>query len=473
MKQIITTSLVLLLLCAYSLLTGCQHGDNAPRDTQAPGYVYLNDGQFCLNSKTWFPLMLNYKTDVKGNVVMPISYYGDGTFDSHFHQIANWGFNSLRICMDQSNADVDTTLFFPSVAKMLDAARKNNLRVMLLIKPPFNDAERAYTQALLCRFAQDTILWAYDFMNEPLYFDPAEQRDKRDATNIVAGWRKMMCHYAPHQLFTIGQAEPIEAFEWDPALLPVDFVEMHTYHPLRVASEMYWYGHYAGKPWMVGETGLPTDNDSIPYTWQGIFMEETYRCALANGAIGYGWWEFQDCPMGNFEALYTGLRDANGVEKPAVATISRLLSMPAPSPAVRPINYYNMLGYTNLMITGTITDNHDQPIPGAVIRGWNEDWSVGMNTYSDDHGHFTLVSNDSCTHFEISAPGYSKVKFDHHLTYQPKPDTLPNRSLEYQQIDYRPFLHNDTSMLTFKEERFTLPHATADLGRITLNHTKP
>ena len=45
--------------------------------------------------------------------------------------------------------------------------------------------------------------------------------------------------------------------------------------------------------------------------------------------------------------------------------------------------------------------------------------------------------------------------------------------IEYQQIDYRPFLHNDTSMLTFKEERFTLPHATADLGRITLNHTKP
>ena len=106
----------------------------------------------------------------------------------------------------------------------------------------------------------------------------------------------MVRRNAPHQLFTIGLAEPIEVFEWDPPTIPVDFVEMHTYHPLRVQSEMWWYSHYCGKPWMVGETGLPADDDSVSYGAQMAFMFWTYRYAKINGACGYGWWSFRTAP---------------------------------------------------------------------------------------------------------------------------------------------------------------------------------
>ena len=98
-----------------------------------------------------------------------------------------------------------------------------------------------------------------------------------------------------------------------------------------------------------------------------------------------------------------------------------------------PVNYYNMLAYRNLAVTGTVVDGEGHPVEGAVIRGWNDDWSVGVNTYSDGKGRFRLVSNDICTHFEVSAPGFSRVKFDKANLF-PTNLSLPDRHREYQSI---------------------------------------
>ena len=258
-------------------------------------------------------------------------------------------------------------------------------------------------------------------------------------------WCQLVRRYAPHQLFTIATAEPIEVFEWDPSLLPIDFIEMHTYHPLRVQSEMYWYSRYCGKPWMVGETGLPADDDSVPYAAQAQFIAETYAYARPCGAAGFGWWEFQDYPAGiNFEAQYTGLRTPTGIRKPAVKEVLRLLDWPRNQELPKsstpldtlshPANYYNMLAYCNLAHTGCVVAADGRPIEGAVVRGWNEDWSVGMNTFTDSMGHFRLVSNDLCTHFEISAPGYDRIKFDHRAPHGLRLTQLPDRKREYQSI---------------------------------------
>ena len=145
----------------------------------------------------------------------------------------------------------------------------------------------------------------------------------------------------------------------------------------------------------------------------------------------------------------------------------------------RPVNYYNMLGYKNIRITGTIIDQRTkQPIEGAVIRGWNEWWSVGMNTYSDENGRFTLYSNDECIHFEISAPGKSKAKFNKKLTYRcdsgEKFDVnqLPNRMLEYHQISHHPFLdRSDTTslpVLQFRAEEFNQYKWSGEMGTVML-----
>ena len=418
----------------------CTACDEVSEAIPAAGFVALADGQFAIDGEHWFPKMLNYKADlceVYGRVeVVPAPWYTGGGLREHFDTIASWGFNAVRICLDGDYSGLDTAQCFEATRRAVMAADSAGLRVMLLMRAPLDKYWRDYDCGLMRRLADLPALWAYDLMNEPLYFDPEPERDKCDAANLVCEWRKMVRRNAPHQLFTVATAEPIEVFEWDPSMLPVDFIEMHTYHPLRVQAEMWWYSHYCGKPWMVGETGLPADNDSVTYGAQAAFMFWTYRYAKINNAIGYGWWEFQDCPNGvNFEAKYTGLRDIAGNAKPAADIFKHwfCLGVGIDEDDMVPINYYNMLAYMNVAVTGKIVDAEGRPIEGAVIRGWNEDWSVGMNTYSDSAGRFRLVSNDVCTHFEVSAPGCSKVKLNKSLVY-PAGMQLPDRQREYQQI---------------------------------------
>lgn len=404
----------------------------------APGYVALVDGHFSIDGEEWFPIMLNYKAFIEGEHVVPAPWYTGGDVREHFDTIASWGFNAVRVCLDVMAEGGDTAMMYRATRRMVQQADSAGLHVMLLIKAPFEGWWKDYAAGLMRRLTDLPALWAYDLMNEPLYFDTVQNRVKCDAHNIVCEWHRMMRENAPHQLFTVATAEPIEVFEWDPSMLPVDFLEMHTYHPLRVQAEMWWYSHFTGKPWMVGETGLPADDDSVPYQAQVGFMYETYRYAKFHGAIGYGWWEFQDCPEGvNFEAQYTGLRDIHGQRKPA-ADLPNLfkylcLGFETDEDLMPPANYYNMLAYSNVAVTGRVVDERGKPIGSAVVRGWNADWSVGMNTFSDSTGRFRLVSNDTCTHFEISAPHCSKVKFDRSLPY-PATLSLPDREREYQQI---------------------------------------
>ncbi len=475
------------------LMVGCNHSDNdiMYNDSLPPiteGYVGLQDGEFVLDGEEWFPKMLNYKAFIRrvgdSLEVVPADYYHGRSIEEHFDTIAAWDFNAIRLCLDVLDQDMDSAAMFRATRRVIQEADSAGLKVMLLIKTPFEPYWQSYTKGLLRHLADLPALWAYDFFNEPLYFDPEPERDKMDAARLVSKWRHWVRQYAPHQLFTIATAEPIEVFEWDPALLPVDFIEMHTYHPLRVFSEMWWYSHYCGKPWIVGETGLPVDNDSVPYEWQEQFMWDTYRFAKINNAIGFGWWEFQDNPQGvNFEAQYTGLSDCNGKRKPAVNLVWHLgkicLGVGVDSDIVPPVNYYNMLAYSNIRLTGKVVDETTgKPVEGAVIRGWNDDWSVGMNTYTDSNGRFTLYSNDYNVHFEVSAPKMSKQKFDrHNLKYKNigslDPDNLPDRQREYQQIDYRPYFNKKyEDIIPFNTDydstHFNRYSLDGDLGTISL-----
>lgn len=436
-------AIVLATACGKREVCSCEAEEWLPQP--AEGYVTIeNDGYngrcFMVDSTRWFPKMMNYKAamqEVNGRLeVVPADFYTGNSVREHFDTIAAWGFDAVRICLDAIEPQDDTAAMFEATRRAVMQADSAGLRVMLLIHPPFKGYWRDYAEGLMRHLADLPALWAYDLMNEPLYFDPKPKRSKQGAVREVCEWRKMVRTNAPHQLFTIGLAEPLEVFHWDPTMLPVDFVEIHTYHPLRVQAEMWWYSHYCGKPWMVGETSLPADGDSVSYEAQMDFMFWTYRYAKINNAIGYGWWGFQDCPnWGNFEARYTGLRDSAGNSKPASELFKHwfCLGVGLDEDHMLPANYYNMLAYNNLAITGRIVDPNGQPVEGAVIRGWNSDWSIGVNTFSDSAGRFRLVSNDVCVHFEVSAPRCSRLKFDRKPHY-PKDIQLPEREREYHSI---------------------------------------
>lgn len=486
-------------LALLALLTSCHRQSPIviiyPEDSvaiPAPDYVGLAGDHFVINGEPWFPLMLNYKAFIKpvgdSLEVVPAPYYQGDDISQHFDTIAAWGFNAIRLCLDVLDYDMDSTAMFQATRRVIQQADSAGLRVMLLIKTPFDPYWQSYTKGLLRTLADLPALWAYDFMNEPLYFDPEPKREKQDAVGVACEWLHWVRTYAPHQLFTIATAEPIEVFEWDPSILPIDFIEMHTYHPLRVQSEMWWYSHYCHKPWIVGETGLPADNDSVPYEWQREFMLAAYEYAMKNNAAGFGWWEFQDYPEGvNFEAQYTGLCDTSGIRKPAAGMVSLLDDIITSSPSIYrdepPVNYYNMLGYRNVCLTGQIIDKKTKkPVEGALVRGWNDNWSVGMNTYTDSNGRFTLYSNDYNVHFEVSAPGMSHLKFNRKNIKYSKvgnidENNLPNRSLEYQQIDYRNFIPVDNNgnrhfCLDFNSKCFNLYSLSGDMGTIKLEYLK-
>lgn len=522
-------SLAILLLCLSFFATSCQKTDK--KKLSQTDFIYLENNVFKLHGKTFFPVMLNYipsfqVTENDEMVVAPCIDYDSVQFveargkeavkqqlDGHFQLISELGFNTIRVCFDRLQQDEvgyyyaaderkfrigneqDEAKILNGINEFVATAAAHGLKVMPLIKAPALSQElENFTTKLLRYFQQNPTIFAYDFMNEPLYFDWVEKRDKKDAVNIVSHWRQLMTQYAPNQLFTIGFSEPIEVFEWDPSLLPVDFVEFHTYHPLRIPSEIYWYSHYVGKPWIIGETGLPADNDSISYAEQAAFMQDVYQLVRDAGGCGFGWWDFQEASDTHFEAQYTGLLNHEGrtqtadgkytimgTLKPAALLVKPLADY-TPKAQKRPVNYYNMLGYKNIRITGTILDMRThKPIEGAVIRGWNEWWSVGMNTFSDENGHFTLYANDLCVHFEISAPRYDKVKFDKNDIHFTSPhggtfnvSQLSDREREYHQISFQPFLRKKDincksySSFNFKAEEFSSYEWSGDMGTILL-----
>lgn len=519
---------VIVLFCTLLTVSSCHK--SPPIHPAETDFIYVEGNGFKLHGETFFPMMLNYivsfqKTQDGRFLIAPsVEYDSIGyveawgkkavkeQLEGHFQLIKEMGFNTIRICFDRTGQDEegyyylagdkkfrignhrDERSILQGMKEFLAIAEAHDLHVMLLIKCPLHSpAIEKFTIRMLKTFSKCPTLFAYDFMNEPLYFDPVEKRKKKEALELVRHWKEMMTKNAPYQLLTIGFSEPLEVFEWDPSMLPVDFVEFHTYHPLRVASEIYWYSKYVGKPWMVGETALPADNDSISYEEQTEFLRETYQLVRDAGGCGYGWWEYQEFPGGSFEAQYTGLLNhqgqtktkdgrytLTGTVKPAGWNFCHLADHYQPKPLERPVNYYNMLGYKNIRITGTIIDQRTkQPIEGAVIRGWNEWWSVGMNTYSDENGHFTLYSNDECVHFEISAPGKSKAKFNKKLTYScatgEKFDAshLPDRMLEYHQISHHPFLdRSDTttsSVLRFRAKEFNQYKWSGEMGTVILH----
>lgn len=474
----------LCFILSVVLLVACHRGgetaspfDCEPRDTRAPGFVYVDSAGFHIDGRDWFPVMINYKLRTS---ITPEQYYFSDDMESHFLDMEQMGFNAVRVCLDRMNVDDtgyclgqrpnllhlshDTAEIFRRYERVLDAADAAHLKVMLLIMPPMDEELEDYTRCLLRHFSNRKTLFAYDFFNEPLYFDSCSECSKAEIFERVNGWRQMMNECAPNQLFTIGFAEPTEVFKWDPSLLPVDFVQIHTYHPMRAANEMYWYSRYIGKPWMVGETALPADGDTISYEDQIRYLYQSYQMALDMGAIGYGWWEYMDCATGpNFEAWHCGMLTPQKKWKPITQEVARLKElkrgkrMTAP-----PDNFYNMLRYENFVLQGVVLDDKGRGVEGAVIRGWNEDWSVGVNTFSDKDGVFHLWSNDICVHFSVSAPGFERVMLyqdDSFMTfeegdYHAVREMLSHRSgfaREYQQIPLLEGLRNDTIFFRYKD----------------------
>lgn len=500
-------------------------------------YVYLENDSFKIDNKIFFPKIMNYIIHprmVEKNIIFSpsLEYDDPKTFDcnnenesearlrAHFKAIKMMGFNSLRLVgmndlkVGKNDYKAYMNVYFDlkkkplivndiligqildALEKVITVANKEGLKVMLLLPKPmknltYTHQKDKYVSTILKRFSEESTIFSYDFFNEPVYFDNSEftdskdvLRDKLSALELVKKWKSQVKKYAPYQLFTISFAEPIEVFEWDPSILPIDFVSIHTYHPLRVPNEIYWFSKYIGKPWLISETSLPADNDSITYQEQSVFMKEAFQRVINCGGIGFGWWQYQDVEWGPFEHNYTPLISSGGKTKldsnnyilgsfKDAANVLPTLKIEKNGDCDCHVNYFNMMGYKNYKVKGKVLDLSGAPIEGAVIRGWNKYWSIGMNTFTNHLGEFNLYSNDECIHFEVSAPGYTRIKFTKRLQYLPNPSDieLENVGLEYHNNHYQWYIdsvYKGKSVFKFDKKMFDNNKVNSSLGVIKL-----
>ncbi|HKK40559.1 MAG TPA: hypothetical protein VJ949_14155 [Cryomorphaceae bacterium] len=479
-------------------MSSCESNYEIPENIDAESFIQLEESGFTLKGERFFPVMINYVADFRqigDTSVLGVHYlyekpegYEYFSIDSvklqrkeHLNLIKEMGFNTIRLCLDrvwQTGDSIaypaagdylylneDNDKIFSAIDDFVADATELNLKLMILIPPPVqNEVVKEYTISMLKHFNGNSTVFSYDFNNEPLYDREHSAIPKAEVFNIVSEWKEWMETYAPLQFITIGYSEPIEVFSWDPSILPVDFLSFHTYNPLRVPNEIYWYANYSGKPWMIGETALLADGDEIPYEWQADYMKDCFDRTVACGGIGFGWWGFQEVPLVDYAEEGTGLMTSDGTVytgdsllpitakfKPAVDKIKTLDADEVDANCERKANYFNMLGYSNYVLSGRLEDESGEPIEGGLIRGWNEYYSIGQNTFSDEEGNFKLYSNDRVFHVMISAPGKEKKEYHEKIEYSAleevalREEDLPNRDLEYQKIDYRNYLRTDSS----------------------------
>jgi len=325
------------------------------------------------------------------------------------------------------SSDENCEKYFKAVQLFFDAVNAEGLKIVFLnsIFHQKSGTEK-YLKRLTENFSCDTAVMAYDLFNEPLYFDSLD-RTKKEVFEITRGWKKIIEDNAPHQLCTIGLEGIREVFKWDPNILNVDFLSMHPYEyePEQVQNEIYWYSKYIHKPWMIGETSLPADDDSVPYSLQKQFAAKTLKRAYDCGAWGYTWWQYKDVDWKVFFPSFMGVVNRKGRTKTKYKNFF-IKGTPKPvadefknfTPGDRKkncpclSNYYNYSPNSNFRIRGHLADENNKPIEGGVIIAWNQWWSHSFHTVTKADGSFELLGNFQFYHWMASATKYSMTRGD-------------------------------------------------------------
>lgn len=426
-------------------------------------FVSMGEKGFRLEGRPFFPLAVNYmlaKRLVDDSLwIGPSMDYPDSnaipstpTADledlrAHMELIREMGFNTVRlvggsdvieredrpylpirslkkedgyIALDSANT---RERYLKALAGVLAIVREAGLKAVLHIgiKPGMQSTEEHFVHVAE-RFKDDNTILAYDLFNEPLYFDPL-WREKSEVNAIGEHWRALMREHAPWQLWTLGLANLREFLEWDPAIINADFFSFHPYEhePLQVVNELYYYARHCPKPWVVGETSIPADNDSVPYVDQTRFAERTLRQAMACGAWGYSWWQFKDVEWHAFHPDFMGLvnrsgetrtgsgRIVHGSVKPVAQVFRGFDPGAPPGECACAENYFNWTpGHAN-RLTGRLVDKEGKGIGDGIVMAWNADWSSLRNTVTRPDGTFDLITDLPLAHWTASAPNRTRA----------------------------------------------------------------
>jgi len=435
-------------------------------------FISIKGNRFQLNGKEFYPVAVNYLVNLHSNghelwAAPATSYDVDSLHElltkeecikglrADLHLIKQMGFNSVRLVgIGEEAADDDkrmselslfarcginrdTTIvltnkemynkYFDALAGLFKEVNDAGLKSVFLVRMrPDVETTQEHVRKIVTHFKNDTSIMAYDLYNEPLYFDH-KARKKPEVDSIVRHWHKTLKMYAPNQLFTIGLEGIREVFEWDPNILDVDFISLHPYEfePGQVMNELYWYGKYITKPWILGETAIPANNDSVTYEEQKIFAQKTLKQAKDCGALGYSWWQYKDVDWHTYRANYMGVvtrtgetttkenLHVQGTVKPVAEAFQKFDPSAKKDSCIFLSNYYNYSGGKAGRIIGRLIDEEtNQPIKGGVALGWDKDWVHSYHTITKDDGSFEILGVHPFYHWIVTATLYSVVRDD-------------------------------------------------------------
>ena len=436
--------------------------------TKNSEFVSLEGKVFKLNGKDFYPMVLNYGAELMmGNGEFWAKPANTGfddkntkytkesallKFKADMQMIKDLGFNAIRLVgiseykladnkiTKFADAGKDTVVvlegatldkYMSALADAFKILNEIGLKAIVLIKkePDVNSVVDEHLSKILTRFKDEKAILAWDFFNEPLYFDQPE-RKKEDVIKIVKEWKNFSRMYAPNHLLTMGLTGTREMFEWDPNILEVDFLSIHPYefHKGEVENEIYWYNKYVTKTWIIGETGFSADNDSISYDVQKMYAEKFLKRAVNCGASGFSWWQYKDVQWYEFQSNFLGLVNnvgttvtsnkdlvINGTVKPAGSVFKNFNTQTKTEACSCRDNYYNYDGLNQFAVKGKlVNEQNGQPIVGGGAVAWDQYYSRSNITFTKDDGSFVVYGNYKLYHMLVSATlmDYTRREFD-------------------------------------------------------------
>ena len=471
MKKILILLILFLLFGSgyYFIKSKTINSASLKVNTPSNNFIKLKKGAFYLNDEPFFPVALNFVVSLRGNdsALWPavyISYLPDvlwsdnrdtclAQLKSTLQLVKDLGFNTVRlthICEPEITDFVGGRLGFTAteglngnkkiylenddqykkylnaIDDLLSAVSAAGLKAILTVRM-FHEAPRTeeHLKRIAYEFRENPTILAYDFFNEPLYFDSI-RHTKEEVYRYTKIWNNIVKVNAPNHLTTVGLACQRELFVWDPNLVNVDFVSMHPYEyePDQVRNEIYWYQKYIKKPWIIGETGIPSNNDSIPYENQVLFARKILKQLVNCNGQGFSWWQYKDLDWGYYHQNYLGVMNRNGetrtstgqmvhgTPKPVTGEIKQFNSKMKKEPCLCPDNYYNFSSNNKFLIKGKLIDKEGKGLDGGGILAWDEWWVNHYFTTSNPDGTFELYSSYPFYHWMASSTLHEMIRSD-------------------------------------------------------------
>lgn len=355
--------------------------------------------------------------------------------------------------------------YFSLLDGFITQARANGLRVILLLggnqqKNECSDltSYKKFITLVADYFKNNTNIMAYDLFNEPSNTiwptDPVNS--KYHYAKIVSECVSSIKSKDINHLTTIGLWGPGEAsFNFDPLLMPIDFVSFHIYPTTKNISTansqmdacLYWLGKTINIPWIIGETGYSANNsysnnpDVGTEDDQKTYAAHTMTMSVNCNCKGYSWWQYQEVKWGNipcsggacgsyqynkedfFGMCYQGGGDPNyqdpTIFKP-IATYSlspfpTYSAIPSPTTTISPpTGYATIFNGNTYAFSGQVVDQTNSGLLANAIVMAKDQWGNQFTTFTASNGTFNIncTPSFSITNLFITYPGYSTF----HLT---------------------------------------------------------